>query len=81
MSSLLQVLYIFNEGTILCYALFLSRSCALFDIPAESDGEPEDNLAEGNNAESQTEAKESTKVGNEVKDCHPFGDLVLYKQN
>ena len=57
--------------------LFLAISCALFDVPAESDGEPEDDLAEGNNAESQTEAEESTEVGDEVKDCHPLGDLVL----
>ena len=57
--------------------LFLARSSALFEVPAESDGEPEENLTEGNNAESQTEAEESTEVGDEVKDCHPLGDLVL----
>ena len=61
------------------HLLFLAISCALFDVPAESDGEPEDDLAEGNNAESQTEAEESTEVGDEVKDCHPLGDLVLCK--
>ena len=57
--------------------LLLARVSALFDVPAETDGEPEDDLAEGNDAESQTEAKESSKVRNEVKDCHPLGDLVL----
>ena len=61
--------------------LFFTRSCALFGVPAESDGEPEDDLAEGDNAESQTEAKESTEVGNEVKDCHAFGDLVLCRRH
>ena len=66
-----------NEVGVQCYKLFLASSSALFDVPAESDGEPEDNLAEGNNAESQTEAKESTKVGDEVKDCHSLGDFVL----
>ena len=61
----------------MCCALFLARSSALFDVPAESNGEPEDNLTEGHNAESQTEAKESAEVRDEVKDCHPLGDLVL----
>ena len=56
---------------------FLARSCALFDVPTESYGEPEDDLADGNNTESQTEAKKSTEVGDEVKDCHPLGNLVL----
>ena len=55
----------------------LARCCALFHVPAEPDGEPEDDLAEGNNAESQTEAEKSTEVGDEVKDCHSLGDLVL----
>ena len=59
---------------------FLLRHCLLFAILAESYGEPEDDLAKGNKAESQTEAEESTEVSDEVKDCHPLGDLVLCRQ-
>ena len=51
---------------------FLLRHCLLFAVHAESYGEPKDNLADGNNAESQTEAEESTKVGDEVKDRQPL---------
>ena len=53
----------------------------MFPVPEESNGEPKDNLTEGHNAESQTEAKESSEVGNEVKDCHPLGDLILCRNN
>ena len=59
---------------------FLLRHCLLFAILAKSDDEPEDDLDDGNNAESQTEAEESTEVSDEVKDCHPLGDLVLCRQ-
>ena len=49
------------------------------DGPAETDEEPVEELKGRHKADAETESKKSAEVGDEVKDCHLTGPLILLK--
>ena len=49
-------------------------------IITQCNTEPENDLKERDNTESEAEAKEPPEAGDEVKERHPLADLILWRQ-
>ena len=58
----------------------LFRMCGCLDVVTENNGEPVDELKEGEDAEAKAKSKEATEIGNKVDQSHPLRYLVLCRE-
>ena len=55
----------------------LFRMCGCLDVVTENNGEPVDELKEGDDAETEAKAEEATEIGDKVDQSHSLRHLVL----
>ena len=58
----------------------LFRMCGCLDVVTENNGEPVDELKEGEDAEAKAKSKEATEIGDKVDQSHPLRYLVLCRE-